>query len=149
MVYRNDGRPIKMLDNIVLVVMVVFVSLLFMSGVEYISFTTGLLVGTTVIQVYFHRFSDPLPPDKSPEPPVTALKLMSYSIQANAEGVEKAGVHNLGLPLGSLHARNARMWSLRVEGGYIHAVFPFGHQPFSPCKPGGVHTVSAVHHPHG
>ena len=92
MVYRNDGRPIKMLDNIVLVVMVVFVSLLFMSGVEYISFTTGLLVGTTVIQVYFHRFSDPLPPDKSPEPPVTALKLMSYSIQANAEGVEKAGV---------------------------------------------------------
>jgi hypothetical protein len=64
MVYRNDGRPIKMLDNIIPVVMIVFVSLLFMSGVEYISFTTGLLVGTTVIQVYFHRFSDPLPPDK-------------------------------------------------------------------------------------
>jgi hypothetical protein len=63
--------------------MLIFVALLFASGVEYLSFTTGLLVGMTIIQVYFHRFSDPLPPEKSPEPPITALKMMSYSIQAN------------------------------------------------------------------
>jgi hypothetical protein len=42
-----------------------------------------LLVGMTIIQVYFHRFSEPLPPEKSPEPPITALKMLSYSIQAN------------------------------------------------------------------
>ncbi len=35
------------------------------------------------LQVYFHRFRDPLAPDKSPEPPVTPIKYMSYAIQAN------------------------------------------------------------------
>ena len=61
----------------------VLLGLLFVSGVEYLSFTTGLLVGMTIIQVYFHRFCDPLPPEKSPEQPITALKMLSYSIQAN------------------------------------------------------------------
>ena len=84
MVYvEGSGRIIRTFDNIILVVMVVFVVLLFASGMEYLSFTTGLLVGMTIIQVYFHRFRDPLPPEKLPEPPITALKLMSYSIQAN------------------------------------------------------------------
>ena len=82
-VYRDGGRAIKIFDNVILVVMVIFVVLLFLSGAEYLSFTTGLLVGMTIIQVYFHRFSDPLPPEKMPEPPLTPLKLMSYSIQAN------------------------------------------------------------------
>jgi hypothetical protein len=35
------------------------------------------------IKVYFHRFSEPLPPEKSPKPPITALKMLSCSIQAN------------------------------------------------------------------
>jgi hypothetical protein len=82
-IYRDGGRAIKIFDNVIFVVMVVFVGLLFLSGAEYLSFTTGLLVGMTIIQVYFHRFSDPLPPEKMPEPPITPLKLMSYSIQAN------------------------------------------------------------------
>jgi hypothetical protein len=81
--YSGDGRVIWIFDNVMLILMVVFVALLFATGVEYLSFTTGLLVGMTIIQVYFHRFSDPLPAQKSPEPPVTAIKLMSYSIQAN------------------------------------------------------------------
>jgi hypothetical protein len=86
MVYVDGGgRIIKIFDNVILALMVVFVGLLFISGVEYISFTAGLLVGMTIIQVYFHRFRDPLPPEKSPEPPITALKMMSYSIQANPE----------------------------------------------------------------
>ena len=84
MVYVDGGgRIVKIYDNVILIVMVIFVGLLFVAGVEYLSFTTGLLVGMTVIQVYFHRFSDPLPPEKAPEPPITALKMMSYSIQAN------------------------------------------------------------------
>jgi hypothetical protein len=82
-VYSGNGRVIRIFDNVMLILMVVFVALLFATGVEYLSFTTGLLVGMTIIQVYFHRFSDPLPAEKSPEPPVTAIKLMSYSIQAN------------------------------------------------------------------
>jgi hypothetical protein len=49
---------------------------------KYLSFTTGLYVGMTLIQVYFHRFSDPLPPEKSPAPPVSPIKMMSYGIQA-------------------------------------------------------------------
>jgi hypothetical protein len=84
-VYSGDGRVIRIFDNVMLMLMVVLVALLLATGVEYLSFTTGLLVGMTIIQVYFHRFSDPLPAEKSPEPPVTAIKLMSYSIQANPE----------------------------------------------------------------
>lgn len=82
-VYSGGGRVIRVFDNVLLALMAGFVALLFMAGIEYLSFTTGLLVGMTIIQVYFHRFSDPLPPEKSPDPPVTALKMMSYSIQAN------------------------------------------------------------------
>ncbi|WP_039948021.1 hypothetical protein [Leptospira fainei] len=80
---KGGGRIIRIFDTVILLLMIVFMILLFASGVEYLSFTTGLLVGMTIIQVFFHRFSDPLPPEKSPKPPLTALKLMSYSIQAN------------------------------------------------------------------
>jgi hypothetical protein len=83
--YQEGGHAIKLFDNVILVVMALFVVLLFASGMEYLSFITGLLVGMTLIQVYFHRFIDPLPPDKAPKPPVSAIKLMSYAIQANPE----------------------------------------------------------------
>lgn len=82
--YSGGGRTITLFDNITLVFMVLFVGLLFASGgMEYLSFTTGLLVGMTLIQLYFHRFRDPLTPEKSPKPPVTPVKHMSYAIQAN------------------------------------------------------------------
>ena len=80
---RGDGRVVKAFDRIILAFMPILLALLFTSGVEYLSFTTGLLVGMSIIQVYFHQFSDPLPPEKSPQPPITALKMLSYSIQAN------------------------------------------------------------------
>lgn len=83
--YANNARAIKAFDGVMLLLMGVLVGLLFWSGVEYLSFTTGLLVGSTLIQIYFHRFCEPLPADKSPEPPVSAIKLMSYAIQANPE----------------------------------------------------------------
>ena len=83
MVYSGNNHVIRVFDNAILVLMLIFVGLLFVVGVEYLSFTTGLLVGMSIIQLYFHRFSDPLPPEKSPDPPITALKMMSYSIQAN------------------------------------------------------------------
>lgn len=83
--YANDGRILKVFDNVVLGLMALFVVLLFMSGVEYLSFVTGLLVGSTIIQIYFHRFCEMVPADKAPEPPVSPIKLMSYAIQANPE----------------------------------------------------------------
>ena len=83
--YENNARVLKAFDNIVLALMLLLVVLQFVSGIEYLSFTTGLLVGSTLIQIYFHRFCEPLPADKSPEPPVSPIKLMSWGIQANPE----------------------------------------------------------------
>ena len=80
---KGNGAVVKVFDNVMLAFTLVLVGLLFRGGVEYVSFTTGLLVGMTIIQVYFHRFSEPLPPEKSPTPPMTALKMLSYSIQVN------------------------------------------------------------------
>jgi hypothetical protein len=51
-------------------------------GMEYISFITCLLAGI-LIQLYFHSFSKSLLPEKSPEPPISAIKMMSYAIEAN------------------------------------------------------------------
>lgn len=83
-IFENGGeKKIRTFDNIVLLIMVVFVTLLFVSGVEYLSFTTGLIVGMAILMTYNHRFSDPLPAEKFPKPPITALKLMTYSIHAN------------------------------------------------------------------
>jgi hypothetical protein len=81
--YANGGRTIRVFDNVMLALMALLVVLLFISGVEYLSFATGLMVGATLIQIYFHRFSEPLPLDGAPEAPVSAIKLMSWSIQAN------------------------------------------------------------------
>ena len=81
--YGDKTSATKVFDNVILLVLMIFVVLLFVSGeMKYLSFTTGLYVGMTLIQVYFHRFSDPLPPEKSPKPPVSPIKLMSYGIQA-------------------------------------------------------------------
>jgi hypothetical protein len=107
-VYSGDNRVIKIFDNVILVMMLIFMGLLFVVGVEYLSFTTGLLVGMSIIQVYFHRFSDPLPPEKSPDPPITALKMMSYSIQANPGKAWKELVFMIVLFVWALYMLAAR-----------------------------------------
>jgi len=81
--YAHDGRAIRVFDGAMLALVAVLVVLQFIAGIDSLSFTTGLMVGCTLIQVYFHRFSEPLAADKAPEPPVSAIKLMSYSIQAD------------------------------------------------------------------
>jgi hypothetical protein len=74
---------IKRFDAAALVLVLAIVALLIASGIDELSFGAGLLVGMTLIPVYFYRFSDPISEDRQPGPPVSALKLMSYSIQAN------------------------------------------------------------------
>jgi hypothetical protein len=60
MVYvAKSSRLVTIFDNVMFLVVVIFVSLLFRAGIAYLSFTTGLLVGMTIIQIYFHRFSEP------------------------------------------------------------------------------------------
>jgi len=109
-VYSGDNRVIKVFDNVILVLMLIFVGLLFVAGVEYLSFTTGLLVGMSIIQVYFHRFSDPLPPEKSPDPPITGAENdVVLHPSESGEGMEGTCVHDRALRLGTVHAGGARL----------------------------------------
>jgi hypothetical protein len=47
-----------------------------------VSFLGGLWIGATLIQLYFHRFHEPLLPSQMPPPAVSPIKMMSYAIQA-------------------------------------------------------------------
>lgn len=83
--YGDNVSATKTADYVLLVICALLVTLLFLSeNLEYLSFITGLYVGATLIQLYFHQFSNqlPLPDDKAPAPPLSPIKLMSYSIQA-------------------------------------------------------------------
>lgn len=82
--YKGKTSGSKIQDIFFLAVILILLGLLFVSGaIEYISFITGLLVGMILIQLYFHRFSQTLTPAESPEPPISAIKMMSYAIEAN------------------------------------------------------------------
>ncbi len=82
--YSNNGKFIAWFDDIILLFVLLLLGMLLASGrMEYLSFTTGLLIGMTLIQVYFHRFNHPLAEDRSPPPPVTPIKLISFAIQDN------------------------------------------------------------------
>lgn len=82
--YEQGGRLIHSIDAIVLGLCALLVVLLLLSDrTETLSFTTGLVVGMTLIQTYFHRFRVPLPPERAPESPPPPIKLMSFAIQDN------------------------------------------------------------------
>lgn len=81
--YGDKACATRYFDNIILVILAGLITLLFVSGeMEYLSFITGMYVGMVLIQVYFHRFSLPLPDDKAPREPLSPIKIMSYAIQA-------------------------------------------------------------------
>jgi hypothetical protein len=81
--YHNKTSATKVTDYILLAISALLVTLLFFSeNLEYLSFITGLYVGATMIQLYFHQFSEPLPQGKSPSEPISPIKIMSYAIQA-------------------------------------------------------------------
>jgi len=82
--YKGKTSATKLSDIFLLIMILLLLVFLFaFGGMEYISFITGLLVGMVLIQLYFHSFSDPLPPEKAPESPVSPIKIMSYAIEAN------------------------------------------------------------------
>jgi hypothetical protein len=80
--YGDRASATNISDIFLLCVCLVLLGLLFATGADHVSFLTGLLVGATLIQLYFHRFSEPLAGDQSPAPPVSPIKIMSYAIQA-------------------------------------------------------------------
>ncbi len=81
MYVKGNGRVVKTFDLVMFVIMILMLIALYVSGVEYLSFTTGLLIGMTIIQSFFHRFDVPLAKEDMPPAPITALKMESYSIQ--------------------------------------------------------------------
>jgi hypothetical protein len=81
--YQRGGRIIGIYDTITLATIVIVVVLLFLTGVDELSFVTGLIAGMLVIQIFFHRFSEPLPENKAPESSPPPRKIMSYAIQAH------------------------------------------------------------------
>jgi hypothetical protein len=60
---------------------VVVAALLLWRGVEGVGFLGGLWIGATLIQLYFHQFHRPVPPERAAPPPTSPLKEMSYAIQ--------------------------------------------------------------------
>jgi hypothetical protein len=80
--YERDGRIIGIYDTVTLLIIVAMVVLLALTDMQHLSFITGLVAGMLIIQVFFHRFHQPLPADKAPESPTPPRKLMSYAIQA-------------------------------------------------------------------
>lgn len=80
--YRRDGRIISIYDSVTLIIIVTLVILLFLTEMQPLSFITGLVAGMLIIQIFFHRFSEPLSDDRAPEQGAAPRKVMSYAIQA-------------------------------------------------------------------
>jgi hypothetical protein len=81
--YKRDGHIISVYDSATLAIIMVLVVLLFLTDMHELSFITGLIVGMLIIQIFFHRFSEPLTNDRAPETSSPPRKVMSYAIQAN------------------------------------------------------------------
>jgi hypothetical protein len=80
--YERDGRIISIYDSVTLVIIVTLVILLFLVDMQELSFITGLVVGMLIIQIFFHRFDQPLDPENAPESGAPPRKIMSFAIQA-------------------------------------------------------------------
>ena len=80
--YAGKASATKIADAVLLVFAIVLAGLLGIRGADHLSFLTGLLVGMTLIQIYFHQFCVPLSDNEAPKPPSSPIKIMSYAIQA-------------------------------------------------------------------
>jgi hypothetical protein len=81
--YGEKASATSTSDWVTLGFTVVLCGLLLCRGVEAVSFLGGLWIGATLIQLYFHRFHEPVPADKAAPPRTSPLKEMSYAIQAS------------------------------------------------------------------
>lgn len=80
--YGDKPSATDVSDWILLGITVALAVLVFFNGVEGVSFLAGLWIGATLIQLYFHRYHQPVPADRAAPPRTSPLKEMSYAIQA-------------------------------------------------------------------
>lgn len=78
-----DGRAsaTRTSDTVLLLLCLLLAGLLWARGADPLSFLVGLLVGMTLIQLFFHRFSEEPPEERQAPAPTSPIKQMSYAIQ--------------------------------------------------------------------
>ena len=79
--YGNKTTATRFGDTALLALVMVLSVLLFVRGIEPLSFLGGLTIGATIIQLFFHRFHTPLRNDREPSEPISPIKVISYAIQ--------------------------------------------------------------------
>lgn len=79
--YGDKASATTTSDRVLMVFTVMVAALLLWRGVEAVSFLGGLWIGATLIQLYFHQFHRPVPPQRAAPPQTSPLKEMSYAIQ--------------------------------------------------------------------
>lgn len=80
--YSDKPTATRAADAALLTITIVLSGLVLWRGIEAVSFLSGLWIGATLIQLYFHRFHEPLTSNLAPPPVVSPIKMMSYAIQA-------------------------------------------------------------------
>ncbi len=79
--YGDKASATTTSDRVLMLFTAALAALLLWRGIEAVSFLGGLWIGATLIQLYFHRFHRPVPPERAAPPPTSPLKEMSYAIQ--------------------------------------------------------------------
>jgi hypothetical protein len=81
--YARGQRLIGIYDTLTLCCVAAIIALQFASDMSAPSFAAGLVAGMNLIQIFVHRFNQPLSEDKRPPAPAPPNMTLSYAIQAN------------------------------------------------------------------
>jgi len=79
--YGDKASATTTSDLVLMGFTVAIAALLLWRGVDPVSFLGALWIGATLIQLYFHQFDRPVPPERAAPPQASPLKEMSYAIQ--------------------------------------------------------------------
>ncbi|WP_433519610.1 hypothetical protein ACQP2T_31120 [Nonomuraea sp. CA-143628] len=80
--YERGQRLIGIYDTLTLLCVVAIIALQFAVGTSALSFAAGLVAGMNLIQIFIHRFNQPLAENRRPPAPAAPNITMSYAIQA-------------------------------------------------------------------
>ncbi|MFI6707803.1 hypothetical protein ACIBF7_15275 [Nonomuraea sp. NPDC050478] len=80
--YARSQRLIGIYDTLTLLCVVAIIALQFAAGLSALSFAAGLVAGMNLIQIFIHRFNEPLAGNRRPPAPAAPNITMSYAIQA-------------------------------------------------------------------
>lgn len=79
--YTGRTSATKKSDPVLLAIAVCYSIALLLKAADPMAFLGGLLVGATLIQLFFHAFDKPLPAERIAPEPRSPIKMMSYAIQ--------------------------------------------------------------------